>query len=53
MVFLNGFIYLLIFGCAGSSLLCGLFSSCGKVEATLVAVPGLLTKVASLVEHGL
>ena len=35
-------------------MLCGLFSSCGKAEATLVAVPGLLTEVASLVvEHGL
>ena len=37
--------YLLIFGCAGSSLLCGL---------SLVAVHGLLTAVASLVaEHQL
>ena len=52
--FFNGFIYLFIFGCTGSSLLCGLFSSCGEAEATLVAVHGLLTEVASLVvEHGL
>ena len=28
-------IYLFIFGCAGSLLLCGLFSSCGEPGATL------------------
>ena len=29
VLFKNIYIYLLTFGCAGSSLLCGLFSSCG------------------------
>ena len=33
------FMYLFIFGRAGSSLLCGLFPGCGK--QLLVAVPGL------------
>ena len=45
---------LFIYGCAGSSLLCGLFSSCGEQGLLLVAVHGLLIVVASLVaEHGL
>ena len=35
------FVYLFIFGCAGSSLLCGLFPSCGKQGLLLVAVPRL------------
>ena len=43
-----------IFGCAGSSLLCSLFSSCCKRGCSLVAVLGLLIVVASLVaERGL
>ena len=37
------------FGCAGSSLLCGLFSGCGTRGYPLVAVPGLLIVVTSLV----
>ena len=41
--------YLFIFGCIGSSLLCGLFSGCGKRGYTLLAMCG-----ASLIaEHGL
>ena len=42
------------FGCAGSSLLPGLFSRCGKQSCCPGAMPGLLTAVASLAaEHGL
>ena len=33
--FFNNFIYLFIFGCAGSSLPCKLFSRCGERGATL------------------
>ena len=48
------FIYLFMFGCAGSSLLCGLFSSGGDRGPLFVEVPGCLTAVASLVtEHRL
>ena len=44
----------IIFGCAGSSLPCGLFSGCGQWGYSLVVVCGLLIVVASLVEeHGL
>ena len=40
--------------CTGSSLLCGLFSSCGECGLSLAAVHGLLIAVASLVaEHRL
>jgi len=46
----TNFIYLL-FGCAGSSLLCGLFSSCDKWALLSVAVHGPLIVVASLVEE--
>ena len=47
------YIILFIYGCAGSSLLHRLFSSCGEWELLFVAVWGLLTAVASLVaEHG-
>ena len=47
-------IILFIFGHVGSSLLHGLFSSCGKWGLPLVAVHELLTEVVSLVvEHGL
>ena len=43
-----------IFGCAGSSLLCRLFSSCCERGCSLVDVLGLLIVVASLVaERGL
>ena len=42
--FLN---YLFILGCAGSSLLCRLFSSCVSGSYSLVAVYGLLVAVAS------
>ena len=43
----------LFFGCAGSSLLRGLFSSWGDWGPLSVAVLGLLLAVASLVaEHG-
>ena len=53
--FFNKFIYLFIFGCIGSSLLClGLLFSCGKWGLLFVVVLGLLIAVASLVEeHGL
>ena len=47
------FIYLFI-GCAGSSLLCGLFSSWGEWGPLFIAVRGHLNLVASLVaEHRL
>ena len=43
---------LFIFGCAGSSLPCGLFSGCGQWGYSLVVVCGLLIAVASLAaEH--
>ena len=48
------FVYLFIFGWAGSSLLCGLVSSHGERGLLLIAVFGLLTEVASLVaERGM
>ena len=49
------FIYLFIFGCIGSSLLCaGFLSSCGEQGLLFVAVHGLLIVVAPLVvEHEL
>ena len=43
----NFFKILFIFGCAGSSVLLWLFSSCGKQGYFLVAVLGLLTAAAS------
>ena len=47
-------IVLFIFGCAGSSLLRGLFSSFGEWELLFVVVCGLLIVVTSLiVERGL
>ena len=47
------FTSLCTFGHAGSLLLHGLFSSCGKWGLPLVAVHELLTEVVSLVvEHG-
>ena len=49
------FIYLFIYGCVGSSLLCeGLLSSCGKRGPLFIVVRGPLTIAASLVaEHRL
>ena len=43
------FFYLFIFGCAGSSLLCGVFCSCSEWELLFVAVHEFLTVMASLV----
>ena len=40
---------LIVFGCAGSSLLHGLFSSCSEWGLHFVAIQGLLIVVASLV----
>ena len=52
--FKNLFMCLFIFGCVGSSLLRGLFSSCGEQGLLFIVVHGLLIAVASLVvEHGL
>ena len=42
-------LFIFIFGCAGSLLLCGLFSSCSEWGLLLVAAGGLLIAVASLV----
>ena len=41
--------YLFVYGCAGSLLLCGLFSGAANGGSSLVA--GLLTAVASLLGH--
>ena len=46
-------ICLFIFGCAGSLLLCRLFSSCREWGLLFVAVWGLLFSVATLAEHRL
>ena len=47
-------IILFIFGCARSSLLCGLFSSCSEWGLLFIAVHRLLIAVASLIaDHGL
>jgi len=53
--FNNFFVYLFIFGCTGSSLLCtGVFFSCGEQGLLFILVLKLLTPVTSLVsEHGL
>ena len=51
---LKYFFYLFILGCAGSSLLGGLFSSCDEQRLLSVAVPGLPVGVTPLVaEPGL
>ena len=43
------FIYLFIFGCVGSSLMCaGFLSTCGEWGLHFVVVRGLLTVVASV-----
>ena len=39
-----------IVGCAGSSVPCGLFSSCGEQGSSPVVLWGLLTSVVPLVE---
>ena len=50
--FFNKFIYLFIFGCVGSSLLCMASSSCSERGLLFVVVCELLIVVASLVaEH--
>ena len=50
----HNFIYLFIFGCAGSSLLCGLSLALGSGGPSPAAKVGLLTAMASLaLEHGL
>ena len=46
--FLNTFVCLFL-GCAGSSLLCGLFSSCGEQGLLFIVAHRLLIAVASLV----
>ena len=51
---LINFIYFFIFGCVGSSLLSGAFSSCGERGLLFVAERRLLIALASLVaEHRL
>ena len=50
----NDCIYIFIFGCADFSLLHGFFSTCGKLESSVVAVRRLLHAMVSLVvENGL
>ena len=50
----DSLILCIIFGCAGSLLVRGFFSSCGEQELPLAVVGGLVIVVASLsVEHGL
>ena len=52
--FLNTLVYFFNFCCAGSSLLCGLFSSCGEQGPVFTVALRLLIAVAPLVaEHGL
>ena len=46
-------VYLFIFGCAGSSLLCRLFSSCNEQGLLFLVVHWLPIAMASLVEHRL
>ena len=53
ILFKKIFMYLFIFGCAGSSLLCRFFSSCSEPGLLFLVVCRLLTLVASLVEHRL
>ena len=49
----SSFIYLLIFGCVGSLLLCENFSSCSGRELLFIGMRGLHIAVASfVVEHG-
>ena len=52
--FFNNLKNLYIFGCAGSLLLCGLFSSCSEQRLLFIVLRRLLTAVASpAVEHRL
>ena len=51
-LFFNNFIYLFIFGCAGSPLLHKLFSSCGEQGLLSSVVRGLLIAAASLGNMG-
>ena len=52
--FKNAFIYLVFFGCAGSSVLRGLFSGCREQGLFLFAVHMFLALMASVVaEYGL
>ena len=46
-IFLNNLKILYIFGCAGSLLLCGLFSSCSEQRLLFIALRRLLITVAS------
>ena len=46
-------LFFFFFGCAGSSLLHRLFSSCGERGYSLVGVQGFLIVVASLMEYKL
>ena len=50
-IFKNFYLFL-FFGCAGSSLHTGFSLVAASGEHTRVAVPGFLTAVASLAEHG-
>ena len=53
-LFLNNLVYLFVFGCPGSSLLCQLFSGCREPGCSLVVVHKLLIAAAFLVlEHRL
>lgn len=50
LCFLKIFIYLFVFGLAGSSFLHSLYSSCSKQGLLFVKVRGVLIAVTSLVE---
>ena len=52
--FFNNLKNVCIFGCAGSLLLCGLFSSCSEQRLLFIVLRRLLTAVVSpVVEHRL
>jgi len=53
LTFLYIIVFIWYFGCAESSLLWGIFSSCSKQGYSVIVVLGLFTGVASLVEQGL
>ena len=50
-IYIYNCIYLFVFVCAGSSLLCGLFSSLASGGSSLAGVHEWLIAVASLVEE--
>ena len=50
MLFKSSLIHFFV-GCAGSSVPCGFFSSCGEQGSSLVEVWGLLIAVVPLVEE--